>query len=89
MRAMHVDQPLCPGSLVQIIDILCDDQQVATISAPLTVKIGQCKMGGIGLDPLDRLAPHIVEPQHQIGVADKCFRSGNILDAVLLPQPAC
>lgn len=82
---MHMQHPLCPGAFVQIIDILRHDQQ---FTGKLPVQPRQCLMRRIWLRLLDRLAPHIVETQHQIGIAGEALRRCDILDLVLLPQPA-
>src|SRR3546814_9279379 len=47
-----------------------------------------CSSDLIGLFGLDRLAPHVVKAQHQVGVARKSLGGRDILDAVLFPQAA-
>ena len=46
--AVHVEQPRRPGALVQVVDILRDDQQLAR---PFGIEPRQRAMRGIGLDP--------------------------------------
>lgn len=85
MLAMHVDQPPRACAFVQVIDILSDDQQ---IPAPCGIEMPERPMRGIGLGFLDMLTAHVVETEHQIGIARKALGRRHVLDAVPLPQPA-
>ncbi len=85
MRAVHVQHAVRPGAFVQIVDILRDDQQLA---APFAVQLGQRLVRGVRLLRLDRFAAHVVEAQHKLRIAFERFGRGDILDPVLLPQPA-
>ena len=80
---MHVQQSLSPGPLMQIIDILCDDQELAR---KLRIKPGQRMMRGIGLFAEQGLTPHVIKAQNQIGVAREPLRRRNIFNIVLFPQ---
>ena len=82
---MHVQNPAGSGTGVQIIDILSHDHKLAL---PLRVKPGEREVRRVGLLGLDRLAPHVVEAQHQIRIAGECLWRGDVLDPVLFPQPA-
>jgi 4-hydroxy-tetrahydrodipicolinate reductase len=85
MFPVHMDQPLRASPLMQVIHILRHDEQIAV---PLRIEPCECLMRCIVFRFLDRLASHVIEAEHQIGIARKPFRCRNILDAVLLPQPA-
>lgn len=85
MLTMHMQQAFCPCPFVQVIDILRDDQQAAI---PFCIQPRQSVMRGVGLLRLDGLAPHIVESQHQIGIALECLWRCDIFDAVLFPKAA-
>ena len=63
---MHVQQSPGPRALVQIIDILRDQQQLAR---PLGVKPRHCFVRCIGLDRAEVRPPRIVERMHQRGIA--------------------
>ncbi len=83
MLAVHVQHPARASPGVQIVDILGNDQQL-TLPAP--VQLCQRRMRRVGQLFLYRRAAHVVETQHQIGIARKSFWRSDILDAVLLPQ---
>ena len=85
MLAVHVDQPLRARALVQIVDILRHDQELA---GPMRVEPCQRSMGGVGLFGLDRGAARIVKAVDQIGIADEGFGRRHILNPVLFPKPA-
>lgn len=83
---MHVQHVQRTAPLVQIVDVLRDDQHFATRPLrPFPVKPGQRVMGGVGLLGLDRLAPHVIEPQHQVRVTREGLGRRHVLDPVLLP----
>ncbi len=81
---MHVEQPLRPRALVQVVDILGDDQQFAR---PLRVEPRQRDMRRIGLDLAQPRPPRIVELLHQRRVARERLGRRDILDPMPLPQP--
>ena len=80
---MHVQHPLCPAPLVQVVDVLCHDQQPA---GPRRIQPRQSVMRGVWRLGLNGLAAHVVEAQHQIGVGGKGLWRGDILDPVIFPQ---
>ena len=79
---MHVDQPLRARTLVQIVDILRDQQQIAR---PFGVQPRQRAMGRIRLDRPELRPPRIVERMDQLGIAREGLRRGDVLDPVALP----
>ena len=80
---MHVQQPLRPGALVQIVDILGDEQQLAR---PFGIEPRQRLVRGIGLDRRQALpAGHRRMSEPARGPGGKP-RACNILDPVALPQ---
>ncbi len=81
---MHMQQPLRPRALVQIVDILGHDQQV---SRPFGIEPRQRDMRGIGLDLLQSRPPRVVKLMHQHGIAHISLGRCDILDPVPLPQP--
>ncbi len=83
MLPVHMEQTPRPCPFMQIIHILRDDQQ---ITAPIGIKRSQRPVGSIGLGPLNRFTPHVVESQHQFRIAVKGFGRRNILNPVLFPQ---
>ncbi len=85
MLTVHMKQPLCPGAFVEIVNVLGDDQHFAP---PFRVQLRERPVCGIGLRFLDMRATHVVEPQHQIGIARKAFGRRDIFNAVLFPKPA-
>jgi hypothetical protein len=81
---VHVQHPLRPGALVQIIDILRDYQQFAY---PVRVEIGQRLVRGIGLDRSERAAALIVEVEHQRAIERQRLGRTYLFDTAPLPQP--
>lgn len=81
--AMHVYDPPRPCPLVQIIDILCHDQQLAR---PLPVQCRQRLMRSIGGYLLQLGAPLIIEAVHQRGIARQCLWRAHIFNAMPFPQ---
>ena len=82
---MHVQHPLRPRPLVQVVDILGDDQQLAR---PGRVELGERAMRRIGLDRAERRPARVVEAVHKLGIARQRLGRADILDAVPFPQPA-
>ena len=82
MLAVHMDQALCSRTLVQIIDILRDDGQLA---APRRIEPRQRGVCCIGLGRLNRGAAHVIETVDQVGIARERLRRRDVLDAVLFP----
>jgi hypothetical protein len=85
MLAMHVKNAARAGPFMQVVDVLGDDQQLAR---PFRIEPREREMRRVRLLLLDRGATHVVEPQHEIGVARESLRRRDILDPVLLPQPS-
>jgi hypothetical protein len=80
---MHVQHAGGAGALVQIVDVLGDDQQLA-IERP--VQPGQCRVGRVGRGRQHPGAAQVVEALDQRGIAGEGLWRGDILDPVLLPQ---
>ena len=79
-----MDQPLRSGALVQVVDILRDQQQLAR---PFGIEPRQRLVSGIRLDAAQLLSPRIVEGMDQRRIAAKCLGRADILDAMSLPKP--
>ena len=82
---MHVDQSLGSRPFVQIVHILCDNQQIAL---PGGVQMPQRPVRGVGLGLLDMVAAHVVKAKNKIGIAGETLGRCHVLDPVLLPQAA-
>ena len=72
------------GALVEVVDILRHDQQLAR---PMLIKPGQRPMGGVGFDRGKRATPLVVEVEHQLAVSEQRLGRANLLDAAPFPQP--
>ena len=80
---MHVQQPRRPGALMQIVDILCDQQQ---LTRPFGIQSCERLMSGIGLDSSKLCPPGVVEGVNESGIPAESLGRANILDPVALPQ---
>lgn len=81
--AVHVQQAAGAAALVQVIDILRDDQQLAP---PFRIEPAERQVGGVG-DNLGKPRPAgIVESLHQHGIAGEGLRRRYILHPVAFPQ---
>ena len=80
---MHMQQPLRAAALVKIVDILGDDQKLAT---PFGIETPERMVRGIGFDAGEIGAALVVEIEHEIGIARESLGGGDILDAMALPQ---
>jgi len=78
---VQVEDRLAPRSLVEVIDILRDD-----IDAVVVLQLGQREMRGVRLGANHFAPPHVVEIEHEGGIARQCPRSANILDAMPGPK---
>ena len=76
---MHVKQPLRTGALVQVIDVLRDQQQIAR---PSVVEARQCLVRSIWLDRAKLCSTSIVEGVDKPRVAAKGFRGADIFDSM-------
>jgi len=63
---MHVQHAAGAAPFVQLVDVLGDDQQLAF---PCRVEPSEREVRRIGLGGHDVLAPLVVEPLHQPGIA--------------------
>ena len=81
--AMHVQQPLRSRALVQIVDVLRDQQQLA---GPFGIQPGQGLVGSVGLDRPQLCPTGVVEGVNQRGVAAKSLGGADILDPMPFPQ---
>ena len=81
--AVHVEQALRTGAVVEVVDILRDQQQ---FPCPGPVEPRERLVRGIGLDGLQLRTALVVEFLDQSGVADKGLGRGDILDPVPFPQ---
>lgn len=82
--AVHVEQPLRAGALVEIVDVLGDDQQVAR---PCGIQPRERAVGGVRLHLLQPRPPRVVESVDQGRVAPERLRRRHVLDAVSFPEP--
>ena len=82
---MHVQHPLRPGALMQVVDILGDDQQLAR---PCGIETRQRAVRRIGLDRRQCRTASVVETVDKIGILRARVGRAHILDAVPFPQPA-
>ncbi len=80
---MHVEQSPRACALVQIVDILGHQQQLA---GPFGVEPPQRLVGGIGLDRGEPRPARVVESVHQRRIAGEGFGRRDILDAMPFPQ---
>ena len=81
---MHMDQPLRPGSLVQVVNVLSNEQQLA---APLAIQSCERPMRFIGLHGSKLRPSRVVEAMHQLRITTKRLRRCDIFDTVPLPKP--
>ncbi len=82
--AVHVEQAARPAPLVEIIDVLGDDEQLAR---PVPVEPAERAMGGVGRHFGEAGAARIVEGLDEGGVAAEGLGRCHILDPVAFPQP--
>ena len=80
---MHMQQPLRPRPLMQIIDILRDDEQLAR---PFRIEPRDRAMGSVGLDLGQPRPPRVIKFVHQRGIANERLGRRDILDPMPLPQ---
>ena len=80
---MHVEQPLRSGALVQVVDILRDQQQLAR---PFRIEPRQRLVRGVRLDRRELRPPRIVEGVNQRRIAAERLGRADILDPMALPQ---
>lgn len=80
---MDVDEALRPGTVMQVIDILGDDQELAR---PFGVEPRQRAVRRVRFDRPKLLPPLIVEAMDQLRIAAQRLRGADILDAMALPQ---
>jgi 4-hydroxy-tetrahydrodipicolinate reductase len=85
MFTMHMKQAPRTCPFVQIVHILCDNQQFAL---PTRVEMPQRPVRSVGLGLLDMIAAHVVKAQDKIGVTGKTLGRCHILNPVLLPEAA-
>ena len=82
--AMHVNEVLRAGCLVQRVDVLGDGENVAV----LALEPGKGEMGGVGPRLFVPGAAEIVEAMHENWVAGEAFGRRHVLDPEVLPKPA-
>jgi hypothetical protein len=83
--AVHVREPHCPCPFVQIINILCDDQQ---IGFPFPVQPRKRHMGVVGHHFGKTCTPLIVETMHQRRIPRQRLGRAHIFNPVSFPQAA-
>ena len=81
--AMHMQQPGRAGAVVQVVDILRHQQQLAR---PFCVQPSQRLVRRIGMDGLQLGAALVIEILDHFGIAGKGLWRCDILDPVALPQ---
>ena len=79
---MHMDEASCPCPLVQVINVLRNDQQIAR---PMFVQVSQRKMSGIRLNILECQPAAIIKIKHKSRVYRQRFGSADIFDPMALP----
>ena len=80
---MHVQQALGAGALMQIVDILGDQQELAR---PLGIEPRKCPVRVIRLDRTELLPPRVVESVHQRRIAAVGLGRAHVFDPVAFPQ---
>ncbi len=82
--AVQVDQPLAAGAVVQVVDVLGDQQELAR---PAALELRQGEVGGVRHDRrVAQLRPaRIVEPLDEPGIAGEGTGCRDVLGAVPLP----
>ena len=81
--AVHVDDALVAGALVQVVDVLGHHQHRARV---LALELGQGMVGGVG-PGLDQVDPTgVVELVHEGRVAGEALGRRHLLEVVLGPQ---
>lgn len=81
--AVHVEDSLRPGALVEIVDVLRHDQQ---LPRPFGIEPRERAMRLVGLDRRQLSPPRIVEGLDQSRIAPESFGRADILDPMSLPQ---
>ena len=83
--AVHVDDPLRAGLLVEVVDVLGYEYQMPV---PFSLEPRERKMGRVRPGVPVSCKPLAVEFQYPKGVSVKCLRRRDILDPDLTPDPA-
>ena len=81
--AMHVNEVLCAGSLVQRIDVLGDGEHIAV----LALEPGKGEMGGVGPRLFVPGAAEIVEIVDEDRIAGEAFGRRHVLDPEFSHSP--
>src|SRR6476619_5812343 len=81
--AMHVDQPFRSSALVQVVDILRDQQQLAR---PLRVEPCERPMRGIRPDRPKLRSTGVVEGMHKRRIAPERLGSRDVVHAMTFPK---
>jgi hypothetical protein len=71
---MHVDDAARPRPLVQIVDVLRHQGEMAAARAKRLLEPGKRPMGGVGCSVEKVAAAQIIEREHRIGIAGEGFR---------------
>jgi hypothetical protein len=82
---VHVDDALRPGLLVEIVHILCTEEQAISQSL---LKTGERDVRRVGFRRRRDAASHGVELPDQPGIAMPRMRRSNLFDSVVAPQSA-
>src|SRR4051794_40883293 len=80
---MHVKQPPRAGTLVKVVDILGDQQQLAT---PFCIELRERLMGRVGLNRAELRAASIVKGMNQLRIASIRLGRTDIFHAVAFPK---
>ncbi len=83
--AVHVQHAPRAGAFVQVVDVLGDDQQTARRHSRSSRASASC--AALGCAALMFARALVVEPLDQVAVAPEGLGRGDVLDAVILPQP--
>lgn len=83
--AVHVMNALGAGALMEVIDILCAEEEVV---AHLPFDLGESFVGGVGLRRHRVAPPHGVELPDALGTLLPCFGSCDFLETISIPKPS-
>ncbi len=81
---MHVEDPPGPRTLVQVVDVLGDHEQVVP---ELLLQSRERHVGRVGPDCSEGATTGVVELVDQPGVCVVRLGSGDVLEPVALPEP--
>jgi hypothetical protein len=84
---MHVDDPPRPCALVQIVDVLRHQGEMAAALGERRLESRQRSMGGVGFGVEEVAAAQIIERENVIGIAGEGFRRRQLHRVEPRPDP--